>query len=112
MEMVVISTTILACEGNEGLTWKLMVNPTCMKCTSESLLWAVCNVGGCHLRCSGALLYQNIGRMLLSHQLGACCLSMWKSCKCMFIWHMLGFTMFQFKWPSVTPIVGHTGRVL
>lgn len=51
MEMVVISTTILACEGNEGLTWKLMVNPTCMECTSESLLWAVCNVGGCHLRC-------------------------------------------------------------
>ena len=48
MEMVVISTTIPACEGNEGLTWKLTINSTCMECTSESLLWAVCNVGGCH----------------------------------------------------------------
>ena len=48
MEMVVISTTIPDCEGNEGLTWKLTINSTCMKCTSENLLWAVCNVGGCH----------------------------------------------------------------
>lgn len=56
-EMMVISTTIHAYEGNEGMTWRLMVNPTCLECASESLFWAICNIGGYHMRWQGALLY-------------------------------------------------------
>lgn len=52
---VVILTTTPACDGNEGLTWKLKVNPTCMECTSESSFWTICNVGGCHPRCWGCI---------------------------------------------------------